>query len=231
MSSNRPNLANAFAPSAPRGAKLEGILAPKRRKTPDAQEIASRSAEPQRISVVPELPVDPEPTASYPESTPSTPASAVEGPAVWQEPTSTADQAGKAAQTPQRKKISTDSGTKASETVLGALRNVGVYLAPDLLATVKEALHSQRTTYADLLLDAFDSVSQDSIAKEFRPESTPSLSGMPRRIPRRRGEAGIQIQVRLDGHQTAWLDEKVVEFNAPSRSALVSTVYRLHLDN
>ncbi|YCK79801.1 hypothetical protein M1D89_01870 (plasmid) [Arthrobacter sp. D3-18] len=147
----------------------------------------------------------------------------------FQEPISSANKVNKA-QARERKKVSSSSDTKASETVLGALRNVGVYLAPDLLATVKEALHSQRTTYADLLLDAFDSVSEASIAKEFRPESTPSLSGMPRRVPRRRGEAGIQIQVRLDGHQTAWLDEKVVEFNAPSRSALVSTVYRLHLN-
>jgi hypothetical protein len=75
-------------------------------------------------------------------------------------------------------------------------------------------------------------VSGDTIAREFMPESVPTTSsGMPRRVPRRRGEAGIQIQVRLDGNQTAWLDDKVIEFNAPSRSALVSTVYRLYLAN
>ncbi|MBU8867869.1 hypothetical protein [Paenarthrobacter aromaticivorans] len=230
MSSNRPNLANAFAPSAPRGAKLEGMLAPKRRKTAEAQEIDDRSSEPPRISVVPGLADEPQPTAPDAEPTPTDPFTTAEVLDAAKQSTTKAAQVS-TAQTRRRKRVSTDSRTKASETVLGALRNVGVYLAPDLLATVKEALHSQRTTYADLLLDAFDSVSQESIAKEFRAESAPSLSGMPRRVPRRRGEAGIQIQVRLDGHQTAWLDEKVAEFNAPSRSALVSTVYRLHLNN
>jgi len=229
MSSNRPNLASAFAPSAPRGAKLEGILAPKRRKAPDTPEIPDGSLESTRISVVPELAQESEAESTAPsaEFMSTDPVGALEGLNRTQEPASKTSQAS----TSQRKDVSSSSGTKASEVVLGALRNVGVYLAPDLLATVKEALHSQRTTYADLLLDAFDSVSEASIAKEFRPETTPSLSGMPRRVPRRRGEAGIQIQVRLDGHQTAWLDEKVVEFNAPSRSALVSTVYRLYLND
>ncbi|GGJ40049.1 hypothetical protein [Paenarthrobacter histidinolovorans] len=229
MSSNRPNLASAFAPSAPRGAKLEGILAPKRRKAPDPPEIPDRSLESTRISVVPELAPESEAESTAPSSEfmSTDPAGAIEGLNRTQAPASKTSQAS----TSQRKDVSSSSGTKASEVVLGALRNVGVYLAPDLLATVKEALHSQRTTYADLLLDAFDSVSEASIAKEFRPETIPSLSGMPRRVPRRRGEAGIQIQVRLDGHQTAWLDEKVVEFNAPSRSALVSTVYRLYLND
>lgn len=225
MSSNRPNLANAFAPASSRGAKLEGILAPKRRKAQETEV----SPEPQRISVVPELPADLESVADRAESAPADYNNATDGPADDQESASAGD-ATRGTATQKRKKPTTGSNTKASETVPGALRNVGVYLAPDLLATVKETLHSQRTTYADLLLDAFDAVSGDTIAKEFKPESVPSTSsGMPRRVPRRRGEAGIQIQVRLDGNQTAWLDDKVIEFNAPSRSALVSTVYRLHL--
>lgn len=231
MSSNRPNLASAFAPSAPRGAKLEGILPPKRRKASDAREVLDSASESTRISVVPEPEEDATGvTALSSDSKPADHLSANTGSSQSQEPTSRANQRSKG-QTPQRKNVSSGTSTKTSETVLGALRNVGVYLAPELLATVKEALHTRRTTYADLLLDAFDSVSEASIAKEFRPESTPTSSGMPRRVPRRRGEAGIQIQVRLDGHQTAWLDEKVVEFNAPSRSALVSTVYRLYLVN
>lgn len=131
----------------------------------------------------------------------------------------------------QQQKPAKRTKATASESIPGALRNVGVYLAPDLLDTVKETIHSQRTTYADLLLDAFDAVPAETIAHEFKAEYVPSSSGMPRRIPRRRGEAGIQIQVRLDGHQVKWLDDKVVEFNAPSRSALVSAAYRLHLSS
>lgn len=230
MSSNRPNLAGAFAPSAPRGAKLEGILPPKRRKASD--ELLDSASESTRISAVPKLTEEAASgvTALSSDSMPTDPLPADTRSSQPEEPASEANQRRKG-QTPQRKNVSSGTRTKTSETVLGALRNVGVYLAPELLAAVKEALHTQRTTYADLLLDAFDSVSEASIAKEFRPESTPTSSGMPRRVPRRRGEAGIQIQVRLDGHQTAWLDEKVVEFNAPSRSALVSTVYRLYLSN
>jgi hypothetical protein len=115
--------------------------------------------------------------------------------------------------------------------VPGAPRNVGVYLAPQLLTDVKEAVHLQRITYADLLIDAFEAVDAALIAREFEPETVLTSSGMPRRAVRRRGSAGIQIQVRLDDGQIAWLDDKVVEFDAPSRSALVSAVYKLHLES
>ena len=211
MSNDRPNLSGAFAPVSPRGAKLEGLLAPKRRKTDEIQPDASAAPARQPISVVPDLPEATTPVVTD-----------VEGLG-----TSSAKSQKKNDQ-PQRKQ-GNDSKSKASDSVPGALRNVGVYLAPDLLLTVKEAIHAERTTYADLLLDAFEAISAETIAREFRAESIPSTSGMPRRAPRRRGEAGIQIQVRLDGHQVSWLDEKVSEFNAPSRSALVSAVYRLYL--
>ena len=121
------------------------------------------------------------------------------------------------------------NAAKASELVPGALRNVGVYLPPALLAQVKDAVYQERTTYADLLIDAFEAVDDKQIAEEFTPKTTLTSSGMPRRAPRKRGEAGIQIQLRLDGLQVAWLDEKVTEFDAPSRSALVSAVFKLHI--
>ncbi|WP_231511420.1 hypothetical protein [Arthrobacter sp. UNC362MFTsu5.1] len=104
-----------------------------------------------------------------------------------------------------------------------------MYLPPALLAQVKDAVYQERTTYADLLIEAFEAVDDNQIAKEFTPETTLTSSGMPRRAPRKRGEAGIQIQLRLDGLQVAWLDEKVTEFDAPSRSALVSAVFKLHI--
>ncbi|MDR7165870.1 hypothetical protein J2X12_003924 [Pseudarthrobacter oxydans] len=104
-----------------------------------------------------------------------------------------------------------------------------MYLPPALLAQVKDAVHQERTTYADLLIDAFEAVDDNQIAREFTPETMLTSSGMPRRAPRKRGEAGIQIQLRLDGLQIAWLDKKVTEFDAPSRSALVSAVFKLHI--
>jgi hypothetical protein len=130
-------------------------------------------------------------------------------------------------QQPSSKKVA--NVTKASELVPGALRNVGVYLPPTLLAQVKDAVYQERTTYADLLIDAFEAIDDTQIAKEFTTETKLTRSGMPRRAPRKRGEAGIQIQLRLDGLQVAWLDEKVAEFDAPSRSALVSAVFKLYI--
>lgn len=94
---------------------------------------------------------------------------------------------------------------------------------------VKDTVYKERTTYSELLIDAFETVDDEQIANEFTPETTVTRSGMPRRAPRKRGEAGIQIQLRLDGLQVAWLDEKVAEFSAPSRSALVSVVFKLHI--
>ncbi|WP_395405689.1 hypothetical protein ACHMXB_22380 (plasmid) [Arthrobacter sp. UC242_113] len=145
------------------------------------------------------------------------------------EPTPTSDKTLKATTRQQPAPKKATNATKASELVPGALRNVGVYLPPALLAQVKDAVYQERTTYAELLVDAFEAVDDKQIAKEFTSETTLTRSGMPRRAPRKRGEAGIQIQLRLDGLQVAWLDEKVTEFDAPSRSALVSAVLKLHI--
>lgn len=232
MSGNRPNLAGAFAPVTARGAKLEGMLAPKRRRISEdpADADTLRPVASPHIAVVPEPTADPDP---------------VDGPTKINEH-ERGGRGEEAADTPKRKQVAetrqtdpskpqrtdrkaANSKARASQNVPGAPRNVGVYLAPELLAAVKEAVHLQRVTYADLLLDAFDALDDDIIAREFRPESVPSSSGMPRRAIRRRGSAGIQIQVRLDDEQIAWLDDKVIEFDAPSRSALVSTAYKLHL--
>jgi hypothetical protein len=146
-----------------------------------------------------------------------------------EEPTPTSVKAAKATARQQPAAKRAANAPKASELVPGALRNVGVYLPPALLAQVKDAVYQERTTYAELLVDAFEAVDDMQIAKEFTSETTLTSSGMPRRAPRKRGEAGIQIQLRLDGLQVAWLDEKVTEFDAPSRSALVSAVFKFYI--
>jgi hypothetical protein len=209
------------------------MLAPKRKrvddKTADADTL--HPIGPAHITVVPEPPpAGPEPVGAPVRIAESE--SGSDGEEVTDKPKEAA--AAKASPSDpfkpqQTAKKATNSREKASQTVPGAPRNVGVYLAPELLADVKEAVHLQRITYADLLLDAFDALDEDVIAREFRSETVPSSSGMPRRAVRRRGSAGIQIQVRLDDEQIAWLDNKVVEFNAPSRSALVSSAYKLLL--
>lgn len=240
--SGRQSLAGAFAPVAPaRGTALQGLLAPKRGRGalasgPKTEESAEAPA--QELVQVPPAAPEPAETQAPTEQTqpyklPTEQVSVDEAPpeaaGEREEPTPTSIKAPEAAtrQQPAAKKAA--NATKASELVPGALRNVGVYLPPVLLAQVKDAIYRERTTYADLLIDAFEAVDDEQIAKEFTPETTLTSSGMPRRAPRKRGEAGIQIQLRLDGVQVAWLDEKVTEFDAPSRSALVSAAFKLHI--
>lgn len=238
--SGRQSLAGAFAPVAPaRGAALQGLLAPKRGRgapipEPETRESVETTA-PEIIQVQPavapetQVPFEQPQTDTVPaEQTPveETPRESAEE---QEEPAPTEVKAPKATTRHQPGAKKAANATKASELVPGALRNVGVYLPPVLLTQVKDAVHRERTTYADLLIDAFEAVDGNQIAKEFTPETTLTSSGMPRRAPRKRGEAGIQIQLRLDGLQVAWLDEKVTEFDAPSRSALVSAVFKLYI--
>jgi hypothetical protein len=246
--SGRQSLAEAFTPVTPaRGAKLEGLLAPRRGKGTQAPERTAPQEPVQEpaVKVAVEAPVDTvsqvvqeaedaqEPAAApvvapAPAGVASEP---VENEPAKPKPEGEPNLAPEAAPRPSaRQAPAAKPAQKASETVPGGLRNVGVYLPPPLLSDVKDAVYRDRTTYADLLIDAFESVANEQIASQFATETVLTSSGMPRRAPRRRGEAGIQIQLRLDGVQIAWLDEKVQEFDAPSRSALVSAVFKLHLD-
>ncbi|TNB67669.1 hypothetical protein FHJ30_20395 [Arthrobacter sp. BB-1] len=238
--SGRQSLAGAFAPVAPaRGAALQGLLAPKRgRGTPAPEPKTGKSVEAaasELVQVQPakapdpaQVPVEQAQADRMPAEQVPVEETPLEGAGEQEEPAPTAVKAPKATRhQPGGKKAA--NATKASELVPGALRNVGVYLPPALLAQVKDAVHQERTTYADLLIDAFEAVDDNQIAREFTPETMLTSSGMPRRAPRKRGEAGIQIQLRLDGLQIAWLDKKVTEFDAPSRSALVSAVFKLHI--
>ena len=227
MSGARPSLANAFAPATPRGAKLEGMLAPKReRREVSGGNLESTPTDESRTA---------EPTSLRDAGTDTSDfranylASASQQARSSKKPTVSEASPSTVSPKPQPGKKVTVSKTKASQTVPGAPRNVGVYLEPELLAAVKEAVHIARVTYADLLLEAFEALDPESIVREFRPATVPTTSGMPRRSVRQRGSAGIQIQVRLDDDQVAWLDQKVIEFGAPSRSALVSTAFKLHV--
>jgi hypothetical protein len=227
MSGGRPSLAKAFAPATSRGVKLEGMLAPKReRREVTSGNLESTPADKSRTG---------EPTSLMDVGTDTgvvhadNPSNGSRQARSIEKPTASGASLSTVNPKQQAGKKATVSKTKASQTVPGAPRNVGVYLEPALLATVKEAVHSARVTYADLLLEAFEALDPESIVREFRPATMPTASGMPRRAVRQRGSAGIQIQVRLDDDQVAWLDEKVIEFGAPSRSALVSTAFKLHV--
>ena len=241
--SGRQSLAGAFAPVAPaRGSTLQGLLAPKRGRgtaEPEHNSVEPIEAPAHEVAQVPPTAApgsdDTEVAAEHPPASnrPSDQAP-IEQPVLdatgeRDEPWPTSMKATNATSRQQSAVKKSANATKASDLVPGALRNVGVYLPPALLAEVKNAVYQERTTYADLLIDAFETVDEEQIAKHFTPETLLTNSGMPRRSPRKRGEAGIQIQLRLDGLQVAWLDKKVTEFDAPSRSALVSAVFKLYI--
>lgn len=108
--------------------------------------------------------------------------------------------------------------------------NVAVYLEPDLLDLVRQRRRVTEVSYDQLVVDAFAAVGDDELARVFRPApGMTSTNGMPTRQRRVRGTAGIQIQLRLDTNQRAWVDQKQHDVGAPSRSALVAAVLRLHL--
>lgn len=132
-------------------------------------------------------------------------------------------------QGPQRRTVR-QAITRPEATSGGAVTNVGVYLPAEVRTLAQAQIRSRAITYADLLVESFDQVTDDQLGHEFGPLQ-PVVSGrvMPARVPRRRGEAGIQVQLRLDGVQKLWLDQKVAALAAPSRSALVAAVFTLAL--
>ena len=113
----------------------------------------------------------------------------------------------------------------------GGVATIGVYLTPSTLERAREAALERRVTYTDLLVEAFDNVTDTQLAAEFAP-AAPLIQGkaMPTRARRRRGTAGIQMNLRLSSEQREWLDAKVLNLGAPSRSALVAEALRLHLN-
>jgi len=83
---------------------------------------------------------------------------------------------------------------------------VAVYLPMGLLDRFRRTARSREMTYSELLVEAAAA-----------------------RTGRRTVEPGVQVQVRLDGHQVAWLDEQVARLGAPSRTSLVVALLSAHL--
>lgn len=111
----------------------------------------------------------------------------------------------------------------------GATGNVAVYLEPEVLERAKLERRRSGDTYDEIVVRAFGGVTDADLQQAFAPARHEHTGGMPRRQRRSRGTAGIQIQLRMDGDQVAWLTAKQAAVGAPSRSALVATVLRLHL--
>lgn len=120
------------------------------------------------------------------------------------------------------------AGERAAGPSLGQVRNVAVYLPVDLLDRLKRTRRSRELTYSDLLVEAA-AAHLDGLEAVFRTAAPQVVSGMPSRVRRRLVEPGVQVQLRLDGHQLGWLDEQVTRLSAPSRTALVVALFQAHL--
>ena len=111
---------------------------------------------------------------------------------------------------------------------LQKVRNVAVYLPVAVLEAFRKTSRSREMTYADLLVEAA-TAHLEGLQTRFRSVATAVGSGMPGRPGRGQPQPGVQVQLRLDGHQVAWLDEQAHRLGAPSRSALVSALLQSHL--
>lgn len=132
----------------------------------------------------------------------------------------------RAAAPPVRSKPAQPTATSAD------VANIGVYLEPDVLEAIRRAKRTDnlQKTYDELLVEAFEHVSEDQLRAHFHPDQAAGSSSLlPSRRRRPRGTAGIQVQVRLDGGQRDALAAVAARVGAPSRSALVAAVYRLAL--
>ena len=97
-----------------------------------------------------------------------------------------------------------------------------------------DTARTEGVTYSDLLLEAFDTIADTQLRREFAAPKEAPAGGMPRtpasskRAGRAKVEDGVQLQIRLSGAQDDWLNQQVEQVNAPSRSALVSAVFALY---
>lgn len=110
--------------------------------------------------------------------------------------------------------------------------NMPAYLPPELLAWVRAEIRTRDVTYADVLFDAFEVVDDAELVEAFTPHQRTGAGGVPRRTSKIRGDGGVQRQFRVSLTQRDWVDTKITEVGAPSRSALCAAVlehYRVHL--
>ncbi|MGQ0846544.1 MAG: hypothetical protein ACT4QF_20670 [Sporichthyaceae bacterium] len=122
----------------------------------------------------------------------------------------------------------TPTGPAPAPAAADVVRSVAVYLPPALLDRLRDLARTADLTYADVLVAA--TAHLDAIAGRFQLAVDPPVPGaMPQRVRHLRRDPGIQTQLRLDGHQVAWLDDAARRTGAPSRSALVVALLENHL--
>lgn len=135
-----------------------------------------------------------------------------------------------AAATPQPIPMADKVGSVSTAAdAVGRVRSVPAYLDTDVRLELRKRTRRDDVQNADLLLDAFDELSEDTIRAALqRPAQEATGNGKAPRRPRPdREQPKVQTNFRLDGAQERWLDTLGATVGAPSRTALFNTVLRL----
>ncbi len=252
----RESLEDAFsAPSGPgrRGAGLANFLPPSRAPRPsatspvrpavqtpeprnpapqgenDAPDPVATSAptQPRDAVAAPSAPAAPKPAES-PATSPAAPKPA-ESPA-------TSPAAPKPAESPAASPASSaapkpaESSTESSADVADAVENMPIYIDSATLTALKAEKGRIGGTYADVAEAALDE-HIDHVGEILRQGAANKSAGssLPKRRKSPQIRGGIQVQLRFTKAQRDWLDEKVAEFGAPSRSVVVAVALQLQL--
>ncbi|MBY6389498.1 hypothetical protein HG717_37165 [Rhodococcus erythropolis] len=172
-------------------------------------------------------PTEPAPTKQTPEVAPTEPAPTKQTPEVAPtEPAPTKQTPEVAPTEPSRTETPADVANDAAD----AVENMPIYIDSTTLTALKAEKGRIGGTYADVAEAALDEhidhvgeILQQGAANKSAGSSLPKR----RKSPQIRG--GIQVQLRFTKAQRDWLDEKVAEFGAPSRSVVVAVALQLQL--
>jgi len=119
----------------------------------------------------------------------------------------------------------------AAASAADVVRGVAVYLPLEILERLRRTARSREMTYAELLVEAAAAhLTEIAAVFDVGAAAVSAGSGMPSRASKRHSQPGVQVQLRLDGHQVAWLDAQADQLGAPSRSSLVVALFREHLN-
>lgn len=114
-----------------------------------------------------------------------------------------------------------------------AVENMPIYIDSATLTALKAEKGRIGGTYAEVAEVALDEQIGE-VGEILRQGSAKSpqagaFSSLPKRRKSPQIRGGIQVQLRFTKAQRDWLDEKVAEFGAPSRSVVVAVALQIHL--
>jgi hypothetical protein len=113
---------------------------------------------------------------------------------------------------------------------LDEIVNLPIYL-PEELRQELLTLMPRGTTYADVLLEAFEGVDESTLAAYFTPTARVSASGMPLPAQKPNPGSGPQRQFRVRRAQLQWIEALSERVHAPNRSVLCVAALRLHIED